>query len=235
MSSGYRWGSSDLDGTVRNVCQRSSDTGLPDDRPPDGAHQLVEPFQYPESTFVPIPREFHSLESDGLFERCLKCETDLLRSGQPYLIERVFVQQEPILEYAMCEACVLASQNELSAESRQAVSEYMLDNLDMGNRLERLSEWAEQRTDDISDLLNQCLFSGTYADECREKQMAAWCQGDQMKVDHVFPLMISGVAIEELNGVLSEKTRGWIDDFVGDNFGMPPEFCDNPDFRPVLI
>ncbi len=189
----------------------------------------------PEPTFVPIPSEFHSLENDGPFNKCLKCESELIRSGTPYLIERVFVQQEPIVEYAMCEACVLASQGELSAESRQAVTDYMLSNLDVSQRLTHLSEWAEQGGDDASELMNRCLFSGTQAEDCREKQIAAWCQGDRMRVDHVFPMMISGVAIEELNSVLSEKTRGWIDDFVGDNFGMPPEFCDNPDFRPVLI
>ncbi len=189
----------------------------------------------PEPKFVPIPSEFHSLENDGPFNKCLKCEAELLQSGMPYLIERVFVQQEPIVEYAMCEACVMASQSELSVESRQAVTDYMLSNLDVSQRLGRLSEWAEQGSDDASELMNRCLFSGTRAEDCREKQIAAWCQGDQMRVDHVFPMMISGVAIEELNGVLSEKTRGWIDDFVGDNFGMPPEFCDNPDFRPVLI
>ena len=189
----------------------------------------------PEPKFVPIPSEFHSLENDGPFNKCLKCEAELLQSGMPYLIERVFVQQEPIVEYAMCEACVMASQSELSVESRQAVTDYMLSNLDVSQRLGRLSEWAEHGSDDASELMNRCLFSGTRAEDCREKQIAAWCQGDQMRVDHVFPMMISGVAIEELNGVLSEKTRGWIDDFVGDNFGMPPEFCDNPDFRPVLI
>lgn len=195
----------------------------------------MEPNWPPEPKFVPIPQDFHSLESDGLFEKCLKCEVELLNSGSPYLIERVFVQQEPIVEYAMCEACVLESQAELSAESRQAVTDYMLSNIDVGQRLERLSEWAEDGGENASELMDRCLVSGTPASESREKQIAAWCLGDRMRVDHVFPLMISGVAIEELNGVLSEKTKGWIDDFVGDNFGMPPEFCDNPDFRPVLI
>jgi hypothetical protein len=195
----------------------------------------VEPFQPAEPKFVPIPRDFHSLENGGLFEKCLKCEIDLLQSEQPYLIERVFVQQEPIVEYAMCEACVLKSQGELSVESRQAVTSYMLANLDVGQRLERLSDWAESGSDDASELMDRCLFSGTLAEDSREKQIAAWCLGDRMRVDHVFPLMISGIAIEKLNSVLSEQTRGWIDDFIGDSFGMPPEFCDNPDFRPVLI
>jgi hypothetical protein len=195
----------------------------------------VEPNWPPEPKFVPIPQDFNSLESDGPFEKCLKCEIGLIHSGSPYLIERVFVQQEPILEYAMCEACVLESQGELSAESRKAITDYMLSNIDVGQRLERLSEWAEDDGDNASGLMDCCLVSGTPANESREKQIAAWCIGDQMRVDHVFPLMISGVAIEELNAVLSEKTKGWIDDFVGDNFGMPPEFCDHPDFRPVLI
>lgn len=194
------------------------------------------PFNMPaENRFVPIPREFHSLQHGGLFQTCLKCEVDLLSSDQPYLIERVFVQSEPIVEYAMCEACVVKSQGELSVESRKAVTDYMLENLDLAQRMERLSEWAEAGVDDATTLMDRCLFSGTLADDTREKQIAAWCRGDQMRVDHVFPLMISGMAIEELNSVQSEKTRGWIDDFVGDSFGMPPEFCDNPDFRPVLI
>jgi hypothetical protein len=197
--------------------------------------QHVDSNWPPEPKFVPIPSDFHSLENDGPFDECLKCEAELLQSGMPYLIERVFVQKEPIVEYAMCEACVLASQSELSADSRRAVTDYMLSNLDVGQRLRRLSDWAEQGGSDASELMDRCLFSGTLAEDSREKQIAAWCLGDRMRVDHVFPLMISGVAIEELNGVLSEKTRGWIDDFVGDNFGMPPEFCDNPDFRPVLI
>ena len=113
----------------------------------------MEPFQPAEPKFVPIPRDFHSLENGGLFEKCLKCEIDLLHSEQPYLIERVFVQQEPIVEYAMCEACVLKSQGELSVESRQAVTSYMLANLDVGQRLERLSDWAESGSDDASELI----------------------------------------------------------------------------------
>jgi len=184
---------------------------------------------------VPIPPEFHSLEKDGPFETCLKCERNVRESDQPYLIERVFRFSEPIIEYAMCEACVSASQSELSEESRQAITQYVLEQFDFRGRLERLREWNETDGEDTSEFTGACVVSGQNADECRERQIAAWCHGDRMRVDHVFPLMISGSAIEELNELLSEQTRGWIDDFVGDSFGMPPEFCDSPNFRPVLI
>ena len=63
----------------------------------------------------------------------------------------------------------------------------------------------------------------------------AMCQGDELLVGVGSPMMISGVAMRQIAELLSEQTRGWMDDFVGDNFGMPPEFCDNPDLMPLFI
>lgn len=200
-----------------------------------GNEVSTEFYLPPEPKFVPIPREFHSLENDGPFEKCLQCDLELRKSDQPYMIERVFVLDEPIIEYAMCETCALAAHSELSSDSRESISDYMLTHIDLHSRMKRLANWTARETDDTSAIMDRCLLSGTLAEDSREKQISAWCRGDQMRVDHVFPLMISGVAIEAINGVLSEQTRGWIDDFVGDSFGMPPEFCDNPDFRPILI
>ena len=63
----------------------------------------------------------------------------------------------------------------------------------------------------------------------------ALCRGDRMILGISSPMMISGAATEEIIGLLSEQTKGWLEDFVGDNFGMPSEFCDNPDLLPLLI
>ena len=56
---------------------------------------------------VPIPPVFHSLELGGPFRECLICEGNLLDCDSPkrYMIERIFRGTEPILEYAMCQAC----------------------------------------------------------------------------------------------------------------------------------
>ncbi len=189
----------------------------------------------PQPRFVPIPREFHSLEADGPFERCVQCDAELQTSGRPYLIERVFRGAEPIIEYAMCEACVEKAQQELSEESRQAVASYLAEHIDFAARLERLHQLQETDDDEIDplDWFDHCAVTGE--SDCRERQIAAWCQGTQMRVGHALPLMLSGPALEELQKVLSEKTRGWMNDFVGDNFGMPPEFYDEPDLRPILL
>ena len=37
------------------------------------------------------------------------------------------------------------------------------------------------------------------------------------------PFLIGELAIEEMNELLSEETKGEMDDFMGDHFGIPPE------------
>ena len=84
-------------------------------------------------------------------------------------------------------------------------------------------------------LFCECVITGQAASECDERQIMALCRGDQMMLGISSPIMLSGAAIEKLVKLLSEQTKGWLSDFVGDNFGMPPEFCDNPDLLPLLI
>lgn len=190
-------------------------------------------FNSLNSRFVPIPPIFQSLEKDGPFEHCLRCERSLLDSSEPYMIERVFKLREPIIEYAMCMSCVGESQQELSQESRDAVTRYFLENLDRERRAETLMRLAD--SDDVTEWIDECVLTGTPAADCRERQIMALCEGDQMRLDIGFPMMLSGLAVEGIVEVLSEQTRGWMEDFVGDNFGMPPEFVDTPDFMPVLF
>lgn len=191
----------------------------------------------PQPRYVPIPPAFQSLENDGLFERCTQCDAALLESGKPYLIERVFRGTEPIIEYAMCETCVERAQQELSQESREAVSRYLATHIDFEARLHSLSNLSESGDDDVDSesWYTHCAVTGRAADDCRERQIAAWCEGSRMRIDHALPLMLGGSALEELQDVLSEQTTGWMNNFVSDNFGMPPEFCDEPDIRPVFL
>jgi len=181
--------------------------------------------------FVPIPEMFHSLELDGPFQNCLRCGKDLLQAER-YLIERVFKGAEPIVEYAMCGVCVENESQGLSAESLEKVRQHFLDHLDVQSRVERLRPLLNQA--DVAPWLNNCLFTGLAAEDCRERQICAWCEGDQLRLDYS-PFMLSGKAVGEISDQLSEQTRGWMQDFVGENFGLPSEFCDNPDMLPLLI
>lgn len=180
---------------------------------------------------VPIPKIFHSLEQDGPFRNCLQCGGDL-RQTDRYLIERVFKGAEPIVEYAMCSSCVEASSAELSTESLENVRKYFLENAELQSRVDRLRPLAEQ--DDVTPWLNECLFTGISADDCQERQICGWFQGDRLRLDFA-PFMLSGKAVEAISDQLSEQTRGWMEEFIGNNFGLPSEFCDDPSLMPLLI
>ncbi|MFP6766127.1 MAG: hypothetical protein VB858_21015 [Planctomycetaceae bacterium] len=181
--------------------------------------------------FVPIPEVFHALEHDGPFRNCLRCGGDLLLAER-YLIERVFKGTEPIVEYAMCNVCVESESQGLSPESLENVRQHFLHHLDVQSRVDQLRPLLQQG--DVTAWLNNCLFTGQAAEDCRERQICGWCEGDQLRLDYS-PFMLCGQAVEEIAGQLSEQTRGWMQDFVGENFGLPSEFCDNPDMLPLLI
>jgi hypothetical protein len=51
----------------------------------------------------------------------------------------------------------------------------------------------------------------------------------------IFPYAISGTAMEEVNELISEKTRDILDDFIGQHFSGPPEVAEILKRRPVLV
>lgn len=181
--------------------------------------------------FVPIPPVFQSLEKDGPFEKCINCDTFLL-DGTTYLIERAFKGSEPIIEMAVCLECHDRLAQELSQESREKMTEFMKGRVDQKarNKLMLKSECVSE----VDTWLSNCLLTGAASEDCQERQIYGLCIGDQMILDQM-PFMISGAGIEEMTGLLSEQTKGWMHDFMDKNFGMPPEFCDSPDFSPLLI
>ena len=180
---------------------------------------------------TPIPKIFHSLEADGPFQQCLQCGSNLF-NGQLYMIERVFRDAEPIIEYALCQPCVQKLSEELSADSRHAITVYFQEHINLAGRAERMRRAFD--SGEVEPWLEECIVTGNTWSECRERQICAWCVDDRVRLD-MPPLMISGPAIEAMSQHLSEKTRGWMSDFVGDNFGMPSEFIDAPDLAPIFL
>ena len=55
-----------------------------------------------------------------------------------------------------------------------------------------------------------------------------------MSIDF-FPMMISGLAAEEIQKLMSKQTRDRLGDMVQDFFGMPSEFADGPSTSPLIF
>ena len=186
---------------------------------------------------TPIPPIFHSLELGGPFEECLLCQRALRRPGQRYLIERIFRGSEPIIEYAMCDDCHAKTSEEVSEESAEQIQQYFVERWDGANLFDRALH-TNMGAPNIDALLDRCLITDASAADCYERQIYAHCSGDSLVLDTrqpVFPMMLSGAIAEGIAEVLSESTKGWMDDFIGDQFGMSPDMLDKPDWSPLLI
>ena len=202
---------------------------------PDPENSPREP-EFPPSfwtRFLPIPRKFHSLEKDGPFTHCVLCNVELIQSNSQYVIEKVFRAEEVIVEMAICFGCRQSTEKDsISEDSRRAIENFFASKTSILQRPEILE--ANWDNDSVDPWLDTCLFDGRKMDGLREYQIIALCQGDKIQRGFL-PAAISNEAMEALSDVLSEQTKGWMKDFLGDTFGMPPEFCEPPSYTPVLF
>ena len=177
----------------------------------------------PEAT--DIPADFYSFAEKKAFERCISCDIRLLENNTEYLIEKAvrrypgFDTQDVIFEYAMCLNCAGRMRQELSASSLRNIENFFEQRVDLyGRRQEMLYEYGLNH----QAWLDRCLVTGRSKSELQEYQIYGHCQGDRFLFSYM-PYLISHEAMEMMSDLLSEKTRGEIDRFVDDNFGLPPE------------
>ena len=206
-----------------------------DDNEPDEPLEEFEPFDdETEFSFVPncveVPAVFHSFLEEGPFAKCTVCGADLAADGTQYLIHKAFHREEVIFEYALCLPCRARMQEELSAESIERINAYM-EQYDMEARSE---EMLADRGSDVSAWLSNCLITGRPVDEADEHHIYAFCDGPDL-VFSGLPLAIIGDVNEELNELLSQKTRDRLDGFVDEQFGLPPELKKPIKGSPVFV
>jgi hypothetical protein len=173
---------------------------------------------------MPIPEAFRSSETGNLFDRCLMCSVYLLDEGTPYMIEKAVKQHpeknvvEPIFEYAMCMSCAMKMHEAMSVESRERISAYFHANVDFEKRHIDLI----QNKDDVSSWIGNCIVKNTAIAHSGEYQLVAQCQGRELMFT-AMPFALSLAAMEEITGLMSAKSLGEIDDFIGQYFSGPPE------------
>ena len=181
---------------------------------------------------IDIPPLLYSVEKDMPFQRCLHCDKDLFGGSDLYLIEKVVRGTETIIELAICLDCRQGkSEQGMSEDSMTALKGYFTGVNIIANQMESIRG---EPMDTIDPWLARCAISKRPRDELREYQIVAACEGDQVQLGW-FPMLLSGHVIEEISELLSDETRGWMDDYVGDNFGMPSEFCEPPSYSPMLM
>ncbi len=185
-----------------------------------------------------IPKEFYSTETKAPIERCIDCDRFLLEEGVEYIIEKAmrhyksYDLNNTIFEYAICKECAQKMMASLSRSSLSKINEHFDLNTDLSLRAQR--NLKQTKAPRIDDLIGNCLLKGTPRKENREYQICCQCVGDQMVLSHM-PYMIGMEAMEEIQELLSPETKRELDDFVGDNFGLPPEWKRALEDRPVFV
>lgn len=185
---------------------------------------------------IEIPKPFHSENTGEPFRKCLVCGIDLIENKVEYLIEKAIRRypshdvEDVIFEHAICFKCQEDVSVNLSKESTQKINEYFRKNVDFRKRgMDMFSE-----EPDAEKWMKNCIVKDKPYKDFSEYQIYAHCEGDEMLFS-VFPFMISGEAMEDIQELLSKATKDELDDFMDNYHSVPPEFDSLLKPRPVFI
>ena len=159
--------------------------------------------------FSSIPKPFWSFEKEAPFQNCSLCGAELLESKSLYHIEKAFKQSEVLFECAICSDCREVISRELSENSLKLITNYLGEHVDPAERYETL---IEEHLDSPEAWIEHCMVKRTPVNDTKEYQICGEFVGDKIHYS-VFPYAIGDEAIEELTQLLSDQTRGALDDF----------------------
>ncbi len=168
---------------------------------------------------VDIPKVFKTFVSEEYFSSCIICEKYLLDDSTEYVIEKVMKDGYAEVEYAMCLDCLEEMRKKMSEESLQRIGKYFDSHIDFYSKRVDLML---SRNNNVDDYISTCLVNGRKISEFSEYQIFAHCRGHHLMIS-VFPYMISQPVTEEVQELLSAKTREELDGFTDDYFGLPPD------------
>jgi len=184
-----------------------------------------------------IPSIFYSDENSKPFSHCVSCDKYLLQTGTLYVIEKAIKRYEKfnttdtIFEYAMCLDCYSKVCKSFSDTSKTKMQDYFDRNVDLGARRKALLEKNVLKMD---EWVSKCIIKGTSVKEVSQYQICCQCDGRDLLLG-LSPFMISGEAVDEIANLLSNKTLGEIDGFIGEFFPWPPELKKNLRDQPVFV
>ncbi len=172
-----------------------------------------------------IPDRFYSDEDGKPFDHCKICGKYLLDNGTTYFVEKAMKNYEgydfqtTLFEYAVCLDCHSTIQGSMSDESINNLQQYYAKILaDKGNQPIVI----DINNFDLDSWLSTCFFTGDPVSQMNEYQLVAQFNGDKM-VMNTPPMIIGEAAMEQMAGLLSDKTTDEMNGFRDQFLGPDPE------------
>jgi hypothetical protein len=164
--------------------------------------------EYPEDfkPIGPIPQELYSEYEDRPFKTCTRCGETLADFEDGYRISKVHRAGEVLFEYALCGPCFLNIYEESSDETKIALYQYQRD------RLQENVAGGEA-----------CALCAKEKDQIENDEFAlvGACHSHLLLDIN----LVCGPCVEDMNRLVSKKTRDVWDRFVQENFpGVPADF-----------
>ena len=161
--------------------------------------------------------DFHSAETGEPFRDCISCGLDLDHDPDlSYLVAKSYRRGECIFEYAICDDCRSNMAQEFSSESRQALSRFFQEQVNLRDRSILLAIG-----DEPALWIEKCASCETFRNQLESYSLGGLLLGRNMIYDP-YPLCLCGKCEEKIQELLSQKTRGIWDDFVDTHFDGPP-------------
>jgi hypothetical protein len=153
----------------------------------------------------------NTFDKNEPFDSCSFCNSEF-KKNEIYYIEKAFKHHiqlksnDIILEYALCATCMEEIRANLSIESRQKIDLYFEENLNPS----------------FVNSGKQCCIYGENIYETEEYQVIAVCRSGQLE-EGARPLIIGAKAMEEIQVLLSAKTKDELYGFFDRITNMPLE------------
>lgn len=180
---------------------------------------------------IEIPDTFKTFISEEYFQNCISCDKYLLADDSQYVIEKAIKDKYIEFEYAMCLECAEKMRKKLSQESLERIGNYFEEHV---NFHDKTTHFSESNCASVDDFLSRCLVSGSSINDLTEYQIFALCEGKNLLLSF-FPYMICHAVIEEMQELLSAKTKDELDDFTEKHFDLPPEWKESIKGRKLIL
>jgi len=158
---------------------------------------------------------FDSLETGKPFSHCCDCGCALVDASM-FVVNKSYVGEECVFEFALCFDCREKMHGQLSEESRVAMFDFMHDNIDMDARKENLG--TESETDAY---LAECIACQKPRESASGYTLGALFTESEL-IKGPFPMLMCSTCEEALAETISDETRKMWDRFIADHFPGPP-------------
>jgi len=143
-----------------------------------------------------------------------------MEENREYMIERAFMPDDVVFEYAICMECGLSMRESMSEESRNKLDSFFQKHVQ--NHFFNAMVLQGNSETPVEKFIERCLVTGKEISSLERYQIVGYFKGGFMQ-GIMPPFMISEEAAEQVQALLSKETKDEFDDFVDEFLGLPPE------------